>query len=146
MLRLLGEVLLRYTLVQKENWGGGLNGYSCYFDNTLLRCELANTTGSTASLSTTQTSAFVNNWKHVAFAWNGTTQILYVNGVQEDSDVQLRNPSPSGSGFAIGRASYTTNGTIDEVRIYNRALTSTEIAQLYNGTKTNYFTLKAVAG
>jgi len=38
------------------------------------------------------------------------------------------------------------NGSIDEVRIYNRSLSATEVSQLYEGAKSNHITLWSVPG
>ncbi len=38
------------------------------------------------------------------------------------------------------------NGTIDEVRIYNRSLSASEVAGLYNRTKTHHLRLFSVIG
>jgi len=70
-------------------------------------------------------------WYHVAGTYDGETLKLYVNGELKDS-----NTDPSGNLdttdaiLAIGTWSSLTDyfqGTIDEVRIYNRSLSPTEI-------------------
>jgi hypothetical protein len=75
-------------------------------------------------------------WTHIAAEYDGTYQRLYVNGVQEN---YLSASSPKTTGVQevnIGRDAYEAagywNGLIDEVRVYNRALTATEINRLYN--------------
>ena len=75
-----------------------------------------------------------------AATYNGTSQIIYVDGIQEDLDNQSGNLSTAATKFFLGSFSdsYTgggnsINGKIDDVRIYNRALSSAEIASLYNG-------------
>jgi Concanavalin A-like lectin/glucanases superfamily len=72
----------------------------------------------------------LNKWTHVAATSNGSTQRLYANGVQVASRSQTGSASASSNPFRIGgsviRREYFA-GSIDEVRIYNRALTATEI-------------------
>jgi chitodextrinase len=71
-----------------------------------------------------------NTWTHLAATYDGTTLRLYVNGVQvasqgiADSLTSSTQPLQIGSDAAFGQY---FKGTIDEVRIYNRALATTEI-------------------
>ncbi len=76
----------------------------------------------------------LNTWYHVAGVYNATTQTLdiYVNGVLDNGT--LRGTVPSAQvlqnvNVNIGRrgGGYYFNGTIDEVRVYNRALSAAEI-------------------
>jgi hypothetical protein len=75
-------------------------------------------------------------WKHVAVTWSGNTAILYVDGaeVARNSAMTL-NPSSLGTTTLnyIGKSQWSDpylNGTIDDFRIYNRALSATEVASL----------------
>jgi chitodextrinase len=71
----------------------------------------------------------VNTWTHVAATYDRTTIRLYVNGVQVATGAQTAAISTSTSALTIGADSYGEyfNGLIDEVRVYNRALTVAEI-------------------
>ena len=76
-----------------------------------------------------------NKWHHIVGRQEGTVGSLYVDGVLCASG----NPLPAignapnllfiGRSDTIGSGYFT--GRIDEVRIYNRALSDTEISQLY---------------
>lgn len=77
----------------------------------------------------------------VAGTYDGSTFRLYVNGVAEGSFKETKtigystNPWSIGSSGQIGiNVGYprTLNGIIDEVQAFNRALTQTEIASIYN--------------
>ncbi|MFQ6073469.1 MAG: DUF2341 domain-containing protein, partial [Methanosarcinales archaeon] len=64
---------------------------------------------------------------------------LYVNGVLQDGPRDIRNGysltegnEMIGSGWSGGIQKGYFNGTIDEVRIYNRALSADEISTIYN--------------
>jgi hypothetical protein len=77
-------------------------------------------------------------WKHVAVTRNGNTGTLYVDGVQVGQNTNM-TLSPSSLGNTnlnyIGRSQYADpylDGQIDDFRIYNGALTATEIAALFN--------------
>jgi hypothetical protein len=107
--------------------------------------------GSNATLPTNTTS----DWQHVAVTNTGSTVTIYLNGtavltqansgaVQQFSTAMLMIGG-SDNGLDLFQ------GQLDEVRIYNRALTATEVTSLRNGTAvgsaaTGTNTAAAVAG
>src|SRR5262249_23147490 len=80
-----------------------------------------------------------NSWQHVVFVNTGTTLSVYRNGIQEGSSISSTvdstcvNPA---TGSTFGSYSDGTQlfypGLIDDVRLYNRALSAQEIKRLYN--------------
>ena len=71
-----------------------------------------------------------NQWTHVAGTYNGSTLRLYVNGTQVASQARTGNFQVTGTPLRIGGNTYGGEffpGRIDEVRIYNRALSAAEI-------------------
>jgi hypothetical protein len=82
-----------------------------------------------------------NAWYHVVgVKTSGASGVvkIYINGVKGTDSAIVPNPDPDLSGLGItigGRRSITPdavwNGYIDEVRVYNRALSSAEIASLF---------------
>ena len=77
-----------------------------------------------------------DRWYHVAAQWDGSSNKLYVNGVEVSFTGTESTGSSWGTGHAIGRSWTTTafhwNGMLDDIRIYNYARSSTEILQDYN--------------
>ena len=83
-------------------------------------------------------------WNHVAVTYDGTFSNIYLNGVLDGSIATgLGNLSSSNESVYIatrqnaqsgGLPINVINASIDEVRIYNRALNSTEIGILYLST------------
>src|SRR5438046_5653023 len=72
----------------------------------------------------------VNTWTHLAATFDGAMVRLYVNGVQVTSQAQATPLRATTGTLQIGADSYAGEnfvGRIDEVRIYNRALTAAEI-------------------
>jgi len=72
----------------------------------------------------------VGNWYHYVVVFDGRTR-LYVNGklcCKSSSTGTMK--TPTGSKIWIGRSGFL-NGTIDDIRIYNRSLNETEIKLLY---------------
>ena len=71
------------------------------------------------------------NWHFIVLTYDGTTAKLYADGVLKTSAAKSWNLVPNACN--IGRMTDGTqywNGQIDDVRIYNRALSATEIANL----------------
>lgn len=86
----------------------------------------------------------LNRWQHVAATWDGSTRgsniHVYIDGVPADAGVVNGSGSPyddSGTPLTVGnRAGDLTRGFaggIDEVRVYNRVLTPSEIRDLSSG-------------
>ena len=80
------------------------------------------------------------SWQHVAVTWTANTGTLYVNGVQVGQNTSMTlNPSSLGNTNRnyIGRSQSSDPylyGLVNDFRIYSRALSASEITQLYNGT------------
>jgi glucose/arabinose dehydrogenase len=72
-----------------------------------------------------------NTWSHLAFTWDGATSRLYVNGAQVASAALAGTAATSTGSLRIGGNSIWGEwfgGAIDEVRVYNRALSAAEVA------------------
>ena len=73
----------------------------------------------------------LNQWSHLVGTYDGKYQRFYVNGSQVDAHAQSSLIQQSTGVLRIGGNSLWSEffkGTIDEVRIYNRALTPEEIS------------------
>jgi hypothetical protein len=71
-----------------------------------------------------------NTWSHLAASYDGATMRLYVNGVQVATRAQTGAIATSTNPLQIGGDSIYGQyfaGRIDEVRIYNRALSAAQI-------------------
>jgi hypothetical protein len=74
-------------------------------------------------------------FRHLACTWDGATLSLLVDGVVNASVPQVLSPAGNTSPLYIGQFggnSDRLSGVVDEVRIYNRALTPAEIQQDMN--------------
>jgi|GEM_PF-1526118 len=83
------------------------------------------------------------NWHYAVVTYDGSVLRLYVDGQQVASLNINVNPDTNGNQpLTIGKNSLQNNryfiGDIDEVRVYNRALSAQEVSDAYNGTFTNY--------
>ena len=102
-----------------------------------------------AARTTTSAQYSANTWYNLVVTSDGTTVKMYVNG----SQVTLDSTTAQARNFTnvwINSAAYSSNnfgitGKIDEVAIFNRALTDgtggtvNEIAALYGGTSPNIY-------
>jgi hypothetical protein len=77
-----------------------------------------------------------DQWHHIGFVWDGSYRILYADGIEVTKDTTAQNPpKPADGGLYIGVSKNLDAGTyfsglIDDVRIYNKALSTDEIAAL----------------
>jgi len=85
------------------------------------------------SVSSPAYSIPLNQWTHVAFTYSNQTMTIYINGARIDS-INSCNFLDSSVSPRINNAggSHGLFGSIDDVRIYNRALSASEVKQLYN--------------
>ena len=91
------------------------------------------------------TSAIISTgvWTHVFCTWDGVTANIYLNGVLETSisetnEFTYGNVSDLILGARLKSGSGMFKGSMDEIAIWNTALTSTEINILYERQKNNY--------
>ena len=80
-----------------------------------------------------------NTWYHVSAVFSGTTGSLYLNGALAGSYASMpQTQNVARSGNYWGKSNWTNDvvwqGQQDELRIWNRALTASEIAANYNIT------------
>jgi hypothetical protein len=103
-----------------------------------LSAGLNDSTGSSISVQTSKVGLNDGNWHHVAMTQDGTTLKIYLDGSFDGSasstslngnyaGVHAGDIFVGGSGTGSGRF----QGTVDEVRIYNRALSAADITALY---------------
>lgn len=101
------------------------------------------TTGGTPSLETdsTTTTYAANTWYHIALVYNDVDVRIYVNGVLDCTPNAKTNGIYNGTAdFLIGStvASQYFAGQIDEVAVFDRELSATEVLDIYtNGISGN---------
>ncbi|MBN1392578.1 MAG: right-handed parallel beta-helix repeat-containing protein [Sedimentisphaerales bacterium] len=80
----------------------------------------------------------INKWVHLVATWDKTTLRFYVNGLSQGSVAQgtplidaVSRPVTVGAFYDAGALYYPIPAIVDDVRIYDRALSASEIWQLY---------------
>lgn len=107
------------------------------FDNSGLKMHFGLYEGTNNPLAINPTTITLNKWVHVVGVRDVTSDTvnLYINGVLVNSVSDTTTSVPTYSDFNIGGQVSVANrffgGRIDDVRLYNRALTGTEINALY---------------
>ncbi|HYE13214.1 MAG TPA: LamG-like jellyroll fold domain-containing protein [Pyrinomonadaceae bacterium] len=82
----------------------------------------------------------LNAWVHLAGTYDGTTARIYVNGDETGSAALAGGYTPSNTPLRIGTATWFnggfTNGLVDEVEIFSRALDASEIRAIADAGRT----------
>jgi hypothetical protein len=130
--------------------GGGANQWG-YGIRTVLNPAVGTTYGEvgngTTSLISNTSILNTNTWYQVVLVWTNVaanTFELFINGVSQGSKshsfasiTNTTSPLYIGS-FNNGQFSQWLNGSVGIVRLYNSALTSSQVTQNFNADKTKY--------
>lgn len=76
---------------------------------------------------------FLNTWHHFAGVYDGNTMFLYVDGQLAKSSVFSNGPVFSNTNFTFGGSPVINyyESVLDDVRMYNRALSAEEVSYLF---------------
>ncbi len=121
-------------LVASSHSGGGAN-FELYISSANLFSIWDGSQG--ASEITSSISGCDSRWHHAVYSRSGATGTLYVDGISQgthsSSDVFAVDDLWSiGQTYASLIPDFFFQGTIDDVRIYSRPLSGTEVLNLYN--------------
>ncbi|MFH1802529.1 MAG: LamG-like jellyroll fold domain-containing protein [archaeon] len=114
-------------------------------ENRRVSWSVYNFSGDRQKMDTDMDSMPIGDWVHITATWNTNgSGAIYFNGELEKSFVKdAETLNTNTNVLRIGRDTSTTpywNGTIDEVKVYNRSLTQEEITALYNSRVVNFST------
>lgn len=84
-----------------------------------------------------------SGWNQLAITYNGTDFILYINGTQSISETVSNQTLNTGGTLVVNLGRNTTGAAITQgnlaiARVYNRGLSSSEILQNFNATKSRF--------
>jgi hypothetical protein len=110
--------------------GDGVQGWTCYINGSsnALSCRRTVDSAETGSISTNGMND--GEWHHVTMTYDGADIRTYLDGEHISTNADTRNMKDIGANFRIGDSGADA-GQVDEVAIWSRVLTSTEIQQLY---------------
>lgn len=126
------------SFVSKSVGSGTFNSYVCYYDNAALAAGGYFSNGSVDQNITTPYNIY-GKWFHYTFTYNDATDTkqLYINGSLAATGTTTltlgydNSPLTIGCEYQSNQLMFFVNGKIDEVRIYNRVLSLSEIDSLY---------------
>ena len=126
------------------------NTYALWMESSTIYGGV-NTSGSFTAVGIGISNISGNKWHNLIHTYDGSAQRLYLDGVLLNSSnitgtIQydanntrvLIGADDNGGGYNTG-AGYFHSGKINQIKIYNRALTSEEITRNYNASKKRYF-------
>jgi len=122
-----------HTIIQ------GITGYSTYprllvsADGTVILLQLINASGAVVNITVSNSPLSDNQFHHIGVSFNGSNVMIYVDGVLKGWGA-CAGVKTGTTPYVIGQCSsgvFQANGIIDDVRVYDRALSEAEVKQLY---------------
>ncbi|HEY1172240.1 MAG TPA: LamG-like jellyroll fold domain-containing protein [Verrucomicrobiae bacterium] len=127
------------TLVANSAGGASTDGFRLYVNtfNTSDGAVVLETGNGTANNNARTSTGVVgtNGWAHVTLTMNRSsgTAVIYVNGVNVTTDGSVVTNFTNSSAIHLGQmasAGFRLRGRLDDVRIYNKVLSQTEVTTL----------------
>lgn len=129
------DITNHQTIISKVNPD---RDFQMKLNNSFLQAQYLR--GSTHYSCHSVSQALTSQWVHLAVTWKNNEWNIYFNGVLEKTCSMSNTPPWAGGTMQIGAMDGGEEfyGSIDEVRVYNRELSSADITALYNydGTST----------
>jgi hypothetical protein len=132
----------RFVIASKYGGGAGSSEYWLTFDNDPARVYLWLYDADFDRFSRyTDATLSSNEWYHIVATYDGTETSsgirIFVDGVRSDTSQiafgTYNNMIDTSSDVVLGADTVTNSeGSLDDVRIYNRELSAQEVQQLYN--------------
>lgn len=109
--------------------------YVLQYSGTTVEARFRNSAG--VNFDIIGTGLQLNTWQHFTLTYDGSMLRLYRNGVLNGSVSANGSIASTSEDFYIGHLLFNTtvfsfNGKVDEVSLWNRALTASEIGCIYN--------------
>jgi len=120
------------NLFSKDNQPYEQNVIEAYFDGNTGKIKLDY--GDFEQSIFSDSNSWDYQWYHFAFKWGSIGLKMYVNGIKQTDTLDIVSPVNADTITHIGTHQAVANffkGDIDDIRIYNRALSKSEIQQLY---------------
>jgi len=131
-----------YIITGVGSTGGFYDGFNIYLSSGNPNFTIGNGASNYDGAKNTNANLIDDTWHHVAAVMNGSTYTVYVDGSSTGSTAVggttiSTTPSTNGADLKIGARfddnnTYAFNGYIDDVALFNRALSSSEVSGIYN--------------
>ncbi len=117
-----------------------INTIGSGFSSGRIFANVADTQGNSHYISTDSAVVTANSFQHIALTYNksnGITNLFYNGSLVKQQNLGIFTPQTSPAyplylGSRPGRADSYFQGTIDELKVFNRALSALEIGAIYN--------------
>jgi hypothetical protein len=119
----------------------GGDAWATYYCSLSLRSDLYALFLYSGTVNVSASQFTEGEWAHIVGVYNETNAIVFINGVQEGSVVRIATNISNDYVKMIGKDINATRYYNDQIalpRIYNRALTATEVARNYNADKSKF--------
>jgi len=124
------------VIMSNGNWSTDRNGTTIAESAGKFYFEIADGVNRTLFSPTFMITGSV--WNHCVFTWDTANIKAYINGIYHSGAAQGRPYVGNVYPLRLGRDGSTTyrlrTGSLDDVRVYNRALNPEEVYMIYTGT------------
>ncbi len=140
----LSTLASNQVILAKGDTGSGANfAYGLQYDSGGFVRFIVSSNGSTLAYRDSSRNLTTDTWYHLAGVYDGSgTLSVYINGVLLNGTLTGSIPSSlnnSAASLYLGAnvynaaiSGYVSNGSLDDIRIYARALTANEVVDQYN--------------
>ena len=115
-------------LVKGPGGSGNLFNYCFFFYAGNIVCGFGD--GSTF-YSVNISTPPINTWHHIVGTYDGSNLRFYLNGVLTGTSPVTATPNQNSDNLNVVQQAYPINGRVASARVYNRALSASEILQNY---------------
>jgi len=125
----LNAINREHVLMSEDSW---TNYIRVIYSDGVSRVQAKLNIGGTGYIITPSNILSADTWHHIAVTYDGSNMIIYIEGINSGSRSATGNIDTIDAvqiGAMIGGGIYA-EGIIDDIRIYNRALSQTEIQAL----------------
>ena len=130
-----------WLIGNRNNWEGSDPGFSLFLWPGTYAFSIVNETQAYVTRDDSSPE-ILNRWTLVTGVWNGSTALLYLDGVLKDSTIISGHILEDYGDLWMGTqgsGNGNFNGTMDDLQIYTRALSSQEVKAIYNATSDQYY-------
>ena len=115
-------------VIERGDWWQNQMSYQLTLVQSKVRLDIMQTAGSYTAVAGS-TAMSLNAWHHIAGVYDGSQMRVYLDGVLDGTAAATMAPGNNTTGLRIGKSSFLYypnyfNGRIDEVRVSNAAIYS----------------------
>ena len=127
-----------HTLISKQtSSGANQSGFNIAKENSVTYLLIKNGSSNVQGYSGVSSNSILNTWHHLVYVVDSVFLRAYLDGLLIKTDTTIASIGNTTQPMRFGKPTYSAsniefNGSIDDIGIWNRALTESEIKALYN--------------